>query len=129
MTFKQHYEYLEEQYVLEKLIKIVGPALLYKPENVMVSGPIGTHHFMLYAKLTKALAKKMNVSESKAEQIIDLARDNELITGFKTTEGKFVDRIEAWNIAKKYKKDLQQKDAWRQGTKGYDTPKLASEYL
>jgi hypothetical protein len=128
MTFKQHYEYLEEQYVLEKLIKIVGPALLYKPDNVVVSGPIGTHHFMLYAKLTKALAKKMNVSESKAEQIISLARDNELITGFKTTEGKFVDRTEAWNIAKKYKKDLQQKDAWRQGTKGY-TPKLASEYL
>ncbi len=119
-------ECLVEQLILEKLIKIVGPALLYKPENVMVSGPIGTHHFMLYAKLTKALAKRMNVSESKAEQIIGLARDNELITGFKTTEGKFVDRTEAWNIAKKYKKNIQQMDASRLGSKG---SKLASEYL
>ena len=126
MTFKQHYEYIEEQYLLEKLIKILGPALLYKPENVMVSGPIGTHHFMLYAKLTKALARKMNVSESKAEQIIDLARDHELITGFKTSEGKFVTREQAWDIAKKYKKNVQQMDAARLGSKG---SKLASEYL
>lgn len=94
MTFKQHYKCIEEQLVLEKLIKILGPALLYKPDNVMVSGPIGTYHFMLYDKLYKALARKMNVSESKAEQIIHLARDHELITGFKTSEGKFVDRSE-----------------------------------
>ena len=127
MTFKQHYEYLEEQYVLEKLIKILGPALIYKPDNVMVSGPVGTHHYMLYAKLTKALAKKMNVSEDRADTIIDHAKaDIELIAGFKTSEGKFVTREQAWDIAKQYKQNVKQMDAARLGSKG---SKLASEYL
>ena len=127
MTFKQHYEYLEEQYVLEKLIKILGPALIYKPDNVMVSGPVGTHHYMLYAKLTKALAKKMNVSEDRADTIIGHAKaDIELIAGFKTSEGKFVTREQAWDIAKQYKQNVKQMDAARLGSKG---SKLASEYL
>lgn len=127
MTFKDHYECIEEQLVLEKLIKISGPALIYKPEKVMVSGPVGTHHFMLYPKLTKALAKKMNISEDKADTIIDNAKaGTELIAGFKTSEGKFVTREQAWDIAKQYKQNVKQMDAARLGSKG---SKLASEYL
>lgn len=125
MTFKQHFQYIEEQLVLEKLIKISGPALAYKPAKVMVSGPVGTSHFMLYPKLTKALAKKMNISEDKAEKIIDTSKD--IIDGFKTSEGKFVDREQAWNIAKKYKEQIKQYDQQIKSFGGVG--ELASEYL
>jgi hypothetical protein len=82
---------------------------------------------MLYPRLTKALAKKMNISEDKADTIIGHAKaDTELIAGFKTSEGKFVTREQAWNIAKQYKKNVQYMDASRLGSKG---SKLSSEYL
>lgn len=127
MTFKQHFECLQEQYALEHVIKIQGPALVYKPAKVMVSGPVGTHHYMLYAKLTKVLAKKMNISEDAADKIMDHAKvDTELVAGFKTSEGTFVTREQAWHIAKQYKKNVEYMDRARLGSPG---SKLASEYL
>jgi len=131
MTFKQHYTYIEEQYILEEILKITGPALFYKPDKVMVDGPIGTSHFMLYSKLAKALAKKRNISEHEAEQIIDQVEgEDELIAGFKTTQGGFVNRAQAWEIVQKYKQGVKPRGQFGQVVKSLPgPPELASEYL
>lgn len=114
---------LFDQLILEALLKITGPAILYKPEKVIVKGPIGTSHMMLWDKLRIALAKKLNISPDKADNIIDTTDERDLITGFMTSEGKFVNRQQAWNIAKEYKKNVQDMAAQGFGAK------MASEYL
>lgn len=115
---------LVEQLILEKLIKITGPALYYKPAKVLVRGGIGSGHHMLWDKLYKAMAKKMNISVDEAENKVD-QNSKDVIDGFITSEDTFVDRQKAWEIARAYKQNVQQMHAARLGSPG----KLASEYL
>ena len=116
-------ESIVEQLLLEKLIKIAGPAILFKPKKVIVKGIVGTSHMMLWVKLRNALAKKLNISPQRADDMIDEASEKDLVMGFITDEGKFVNREQAWKIAQTYKKNVQAMSA--QGAK----PEMASEYL
>jgi hypothetical protein len=129
-------ESLVEQLILENLIKIAGPALYYKPIKLLVKGTIGDSHASLYPKLAPAISKKLNISFQKAQEMLDRAQTKipgsttegfpyELLDGFITSEGKFVDRTTAWEIARAYKQNVQQMHAARLGSPG----KLASEYL
>lgn len=104
------------------LIKITGPAILFRPD-VIAKGSIGTGHMMLWDRLKKALAKKKNISLDKADDIINNAPENKIIMGFMTSDGKFVNREQAWKIAKEYKKNVQAMD--QRGS----APVMASEYL
>lgn len=116
---------LFDQLILEALIKITGPAILYKPKT-LVKGGIGTGHADLWVeKLPKAVAKNYNVSISKAEDMIQNAPENKIIDGFMTSDGKFVTREQAWKIAQTYKKDIQAMAQARDSKTG----KLASEHL
>jgi hypothetical protein len=119
-----NFESLVEQLILEKLIKISGPALYYKPSKVLVKGGVGSGHHMLRDRLYKAMAKRMNISAEEAESKID-QNYKDVVDGFITSEGKFVDRTTAWEIARAYKQNVQQMHAARLGSPG----KLASEYL
>jgi hypothetical protein len=119
-----NFESLVEQLILENLIKITGPALYYKPSKVLVKGGIGSGHHMLWDRLYRAMAKKMNISAEEAESKID-QNPKDVVDGFITSDGKFVDRTTAWEIARTYKQNVQQMHAARLGSPG----KLASEYL
>lgn len=113
---------LFERLVLEALLKVVGPAILFKPD-VLVKGKAGMAHMMLWGELPAAIAKKYNVSLSRAEQMIDTAPEDKIISGFITSDGRFVNRQQAWNIAKKYNKTVQGM------AKAGFAAKMASEYL
>lgn len=121
-----NFELLVEHLILERLLKITGPALYYKPAKVLVRGKIGTGHMMLWDRLYPAMAKKMNISVPQAESLVD-ANPQDVLDGFMTSEGKFVDRERAWNIAKKYKEQIKQYDQQIKSFGG--TGELASEYL
>jgi hypothetical protein len=118
-----NFESFVEQLILEKLIKITGPAIVYKPKKVLVRGGIGTGHAMLWGKLAKGIARALQTSVEKAEDIMDRAKPEDIIEGFMTSENKFVTREQAWHIAREYKKVVKAMD-----DRGV-TPELASEYL
>jgi hypothetical protein len=122
-------ESLVEQLLLEKLIKIMGPALYFAPAKLVVRGKIGESHFMLWSRLSEALAKKMKISPDKAEKIIDTTKPEQIVDGFITSEGKFVNREQAWQLAKKYNQMVKAMDSELYSGGEMGVPEMASEYL
>lgn len=108
-----------------KKIKITCPALYYKPKKLLVKEQSNTTHAMLRDKLAQVLTEVMNIPLDRAEKIVFTSR--EIIDGFMTSEDKFVNRAQAWNIAKKYKERIKQYDIELKGYGG--TRELATEFI